>query len=119
MVAMALATLLSLALLSIYSTVKKVELIHEAWLQMIDNGRYAVFVLRRDVKKTPNAFFVQATPYKNAQGVTIKGLYERQPEGRRELVALDINKIEINQSNITLDLSSEDQSLKRRWSFNV
>lgn len=119
MIAMALAALLSLALLSMYSTVKKVEQIHEAWLQIIDNGRYAVFVLRRDLKSTTKAFFVAATPYKNARGVAIKGLYERQPEGHRELVALDIDSIEVKQSSVTLDLSSEDQSLKRRWSFNV
>lgn len=118
-IAMALGSLLGLILITIYANVKRAEKLNQAWLQIIDNGRYAVFVLRRDVKKPNYQFFVTASPYKNAQAKFIKGLYERDANGDRELVALGIDAVEINQQKITLDLSSEDQKIKREWSFHA
>lgn len=117
--AMALSFLLSVTLMSIYASVKRAEQLHQDWLQLIDNGRYAVFVLRRDLKNPNYIFFIAQTSYKNQHNEPLNGLYERDANGDRELVALNINKIEINKNAITMDLSSEDQKIKREWNFNA
>lgn len=118
-IAMALSSLLILALLSVYASVKRAEQIHQDWLQILDNGRYAVFVLRRDLTRPGYQFFIASTPYKNFRGEEMSGLYERDGEGDRELIAMNINKLVIDKNKITLDLFSEDQKIKREWYFNA
>ncbi len=117
MMAILLSSILLLVLLTIFVTVKRVELVHRDLLEILDNGRYAVMVLRRDYYQPSHVFSIAKTTYKNSRGENIYGLYLQLVSQRRQLVALGIYQSHVEQGECHFWIRSLDRKIKRQWVF--
>lgn len=108
MAAMAISSLLMLALITLFFTVKRVEKIHHELMSLLDNGRYAVYILREDLTHHTAHFSI----YK-------KALYRQVGRQRRQVVSYNIDKLSINSKTITFWIHSDDKRLQRQWEFRL